>query len=142
MVHAVPGLWSADFLERSMSDCRPPRAGLCASLEHPEHCSRSEFSLLRSPHRGDICSIGPPLRLMRCTDRQRACRGGRFDAPLADDWKLRLEGAYLDFGRTTYSVNHSGNNSCGPGNPRRRCPYNVENALVIVRLAIIHRFGE
>ena len=49
MVHAVPGLWSADFLERSMSDCRPPRAGLCASLEHPEHCSRSEFSLLRSP---------------------------------------------------------------------------------------------
>ena len=38
--------------------------------------------------------------------------GGRFDAPLADDWKLRLEGAYLDFGRTTYSVNHSGNN-CG-----------------------------
>ena len=24
----------------------------------------------------------------------------------------------------------------------RRFPYNVENALVIVRLAIIHRFGE
>ena len=68
--------------------------------------------------------------------------GAGFEAPLADDWKLRLEGAYLDFGRKTYYVNHSGNNSCGPGNPRRRCPYNVENALVIVRLAIIHRFGE
>ena len=68
--------------------------------------------------------------------------GGGLEAPLADDWTLRLEGSYLDLGRKTYYVNNSGNNSCGPGNPRRSCPYNVANVLVIVRLAIIHQFGE
>ena len=67
--------------------------------------------------------------------------GGGVEAPLADAWVLRLEGSYLDFGRNTYNVNRSGNNACGPGNPRRPCPYNVENKLGIVRFAIIYRFG-
>ena len=60
---------------------------------------------------------------------------------LADAWALRLEGLYLDFGRSTHYVNRSGDGRCGPGNPRRPCPYNVENKLGIVRLAIIHHFG-
>ena len=63
------------------------------------------------------------------------------EAPLADAWALRLEGSYLDFGRSTHYVNRSGDGRCGPGNPRRPCPYNVENKLGIVRLAIIHRLG-
>lgn len=63
------------------------------------------------------------------------------EAPLDDAWTLRLEGSYLDFGRSTYSVNRSGNNPCGPGGPRRPCPYKVENSLAIIRLAVIYRFG-
>ena len=60
---------------------------------------------------------------------------------LADAWALRLEGSYLDFGRSTHYVNRSGDGRCGPGNPRKPCPYNIENKLGIVRLAIIHHFG-
>ena len=67
--------------------------------------------------------------------------GVGVQVPLADDWTLRLEGSYLDFGRSTYYVNRSGGNACGPGGPPRPCPYNVENRLSIVRLAIIYRFG-
>ena len=63
------------------------------------------------------------------------------EAPMVDAWTLRLEGSYLDFGRSTHHVNRSGNNRCGPGMPRRPCPYNIENNLGIVRLAIIYRFG-
>ena len=61
--------------------------------------------------------------------------------PLADARALRLEGSYLDFGRSTHYVNRSGDGRCGLGNPRRPCPYNIENKLGIVRLAIIHRFS-
>ncbi len=67
--------------------------------------------------------------------------GVGFETPLADGWTLRFEGSYLDFGRKTHYVNESGNNSCGPGNPRRPCPYDVRNTLGTVRLAIIHGFG-
>ncbi len=63
------------------------------------------------------------------------------EAPLADGWTVRLEGSYLDFGRSTHYVNRSGNNSCGPGMPRRACPYDIDNKLGIVRLGIIRRFG-
>ena len=63
------------------------------------------------------------------------------EAPLADAWTLRLEASYLNFGRNTHYVNRSGNNPCGPGNPRRPCPYNIENDLGIVRFAIIYRFA-
>jgi opacity protein-like surface antigen len=62
------------------------------------------------------------------------------EAPLADAWTLRLEGSYLDFGRSKHYVNRSGNNRCGAEGPRRPCPYSVENKLGIVRLAIIRRF--
>ena len=64
-----------------------------------------------------------------------------IEAPLADAWTLRLEGSYLYFGRSTHDVNHSGDGRCGPGMPRRPCPYTIENNLGIVRLAIIYRFG-
>ena len=63
------------------------------------------------------------------------------EAPLADAWMLRLDGSYLNFGRSTYSVNRSGNNPCGPGGPRSPCRYRVENSLAILRLAIVYRFG-
>ena len=67
--------------------------------------------------------------------------GGGVETPLAEAWHLRIEGSYLDFGRGAHSVNHSGNNRCGPGNPQRPCSYNVENTLGIVRWTIIYRFG-
>ena len=60
------------------------------------------------------------------------------EAPLADAWTLRLGGSYLDFGRSTHYVNRSGDNRCGPEVPRRPCPYNIENNLGLVRLAIIY----
>ncbi len=62
------------------------------------------------------------------------------EAPLADGWAWRLDGSYLGFGRGTHRVNRSGNNPCGPGGPRRACPYRVENHLVVLRLAMIRRF--
>ena len=49
------------------------------------------------------------------------------EAPLTNAWTLRLEGSYLDFGRRIQHVNRSGNGRCGPGNPRRPCPYNIDN---------------
>lgn len=66
--------------------------------------------------------------------------GVGVEAPLADAWTLRLDGSYLDFGRRTYYVNRSGGNRCGAGGPRRPCPYDVENRISIVRLAVIYRF--
>ena len=67
--------------------------------------------------------------------------GVGVEAPLSDAWTLRLDGSYLDFGRSTHHVNHSGGNSCGRGGPHRPCRYDIENRLGIVRLAIIRRFG-
>lgn len=66
--------------------------------------------------------------------------GAGVEAPLADAWMLRLEGLYLDFGRSTHEVNHSGNNSCGRGGPKKPCPFGIENELSTVRLALIYRF--
>ena len=63
------------------------------------------------------------------------------EAPLAEAWTVRLEGSYLDFGRSTHDVNRSGDGRCGPGMPRRPCPYTIEHQLGIVRMAIMHRFG-
>ena len=67
--------------------------------------------------------------------------GVGVEASLSDAWTLRLDGSYLDFGRSTHHVNHSGGNPCGPGGPHRPCRYDIENRLGIVRLAIIRRFG-
>ena len=63
------------------------------------------------------------------------------EAQLADAWLLRLEGVHFDFGHSTHEVNRSANGHCGPGNPRRPCPYRIENKLSILRLALIRRFG-
>ena len=67
--------------------------------------------------------------------------GAGVEVPLADAWTLRLDGSYVDFGRSTYTVNHSTGGRCGPGGPRRPCPYHIDNRLSTVRLAIIRRFG-
>lgn len=66
--------------------------------------------------------------------------GAGIEAPLSEVWTLRLEGSYLDFGWSGHEVNRSGNGRCGPGSPRRPCPYRVENTLGLIRLAIIRRF--
>lgn len=63
------------------------------------------------------------------------------ETPLADVWRLRLEGSYMDFGSSTHYVNRSGDNVCGPGNPRRPCPYHIENTLALVRLVLIYPFS-
>ena len=68
--------------------------------------------------------------------------GAGIEAPLAAGWLLRVEGSFLDFGWRTHTVNHSGNNRCGPGNPRGPCPYDVRNQLGIVRFGLIRRFGQ
>ena len=67
--------------------------------------------------------------------------GAGVEVLLANAWTLRLDGSYLDFGRDTYYVNRSGDGRCGRDGPRRPCPYQVENRVGIVRLAVIHRFG-
>ena len=67
--------------------------------------------------------------------------GFGVEAPLADAWTVRLDGSYLDFGRSTHDVNRSGDGRCGPGMPRRPCPYTIEHQLGTVRMAIMHRFG-
>ena len=67
--------------------------------------------------------------------------GAGVDVVLNHEWTFRLEGSYLDFGRDTYHVNHSANNTCGRGGPRRPCRYGIENRLEVVRLAIIRRYG-
>ena len=62
--------------------------------------------------------------------------------PLTDAWTLRLDGSYVDFGRSTHHVNRSGNNRCcGTGTPRRPVSYDISNRLGIVRAAIVYRFG-
>ena len=63
-----------------------------------------------------------------------------FDVPLGRAWALRLEGAYLDFGGRTYTVNRSGNNRCGPGNANRPCPYDVRARLGLFRWGLVHHF--
>ncbi len=68
--------------------------------------------------------------------------GAGIEAPLSAAWMLRLEGSFLDFGWSTHTVNHSGNNRCGPGNPRRPCPYEVRNQMGMIRFGLIHRFGQ
>lgn len=65
--------------------------------------------------------------------------GVGVETPLTNDWTVRLEATWFAFGRTTHLVNRSGNNPCGPGGPRAPCPYEVENSLGLLRLAIVRR---
>lgn len=64
-----------------------------------------------------------------------------LEFPLADSWTLRIEGSYMDFGRSTHYVNRSGDNRCGPEKPRRACPYHIDVDMVSARLVFIYRFG-
>ena len=67
--------------------------------------------------------------------------GAGVETALADGWALRLEGLWLDFGRTTHRANLSGNNRCcGNGSPRRPVSYTIENRLGVMRLAVVRRF--
>lgn len=56
-------------------------------------------------------------------------------------WTLRVEGFHADFGEKTYTVNHSGGNSCGVGGSRRPCTYNIDNKVRIVRMVISRPFS-
>lgn len=67
--------------------------------------------------------------------------GAGVETRWAKAWDVRLEGLYMDFGRSTHYVNHSGNNRCGPDGPNRPCAYKIDNALGVVRLALTYRFG-
>ena len=67
--------------------------------------------------------------------------GAGVETALDQTWTLRLEGSFMDFGRSTHRVNHSGGNRCGPNGPQRPCLYDIEHALGIVRLAIIRSFN-
>ena len=66
--------------------------------------------------------------------------GAGVETSLADGWTLRLEGSYLDFGRSTHDANLSGNNACcGDGTPRRPVSYRVDNKVGAMRLAVVCR---
>lgn len=64
-----------------------------------------------------------------------------LEVPLAESWTLRIEGAYMDFGRSTHYVNRSGDNRCGPEMPMRPCPYHIDAEFASARLAVIYRFS-
>ena len=67
--------------------------------------------------------------------------GAGVETALAGGWALRLEGLYLDFGRTTHRANLSGDDRCcGSGSPRRPVAYTIENRLGVMRLAVVRRF--
>ena len=44
---------------------------------------------------------------------------------------LRLDAAYMAFGRSTCTVNRGHNHRCGFGGPHRPCLHEVEHALVL-----------
>ena len=68
--------------------------------------------------------------------------GAGVETSLNDDWTLRLESSYLDFGESTHHANHSGNDPCcGSGTPRRRVSYRIQNEFGLVRVGFIYRFG-
>ncbi len=67
--------------------------------------------------------------------------GAGIETVLADAWTLRLEGSYLDFGRSAHSANRSGDGRCcGAGTTRRPVSYRIENRLGVLRLAVVRRF--
>ena len=67
--------------------------------------------------------------------------GAGVETALADAWTLRLEGLYLDFGRSTHAANRSGDGRCcGRGTDRRPVSFKIENELGVLRLAIVRRF--
>ena len=67
--------------------------------------------------------------------------GAGIETALADAWILRLEGSYLDFGRSAHSANRSGDGRCcGAGTTRRPVSYKIENKLGVLRLAVVRRF--
>ncbi len=66
--------------------------------------------------------------------------GAGAEMPLTGGWIMRFEGSWLDFGRSNYAVNRSGNNPCGPGGPRAPCAYRIENRLGMLRVAAIMNF--
>ena len=58
---------------------------------------------------------------------------------LDKNWTLRVDGSYIDLGGKIYRVNRSGNNSCGPGGPRRPCSYDIESNMHMIRLVLVRK---
>lgn len=67
--------------------------------------------------------------------------GAGVEAALSDNWSLRLDGAWMDFGEHDYQVNLVANGHCGPTGPLAPCPYEVENRVRMARLSIVRLFG-
>ena len=67
--------------------------------------------------------------------------GAGLETRWAKAWDVRLEGLYMEFGKSTHYVNHSGGNRCGPDGLQQPCPYKIDHALGVVRLGITYRFG-
>ena len=67
--------------------------------------------------------------------------GFGFETDITPSWRVRLDGAYFDFGAGRYRVNRSGNNRCGAGGPQAPCTYSTGNRLTAWRVAVIYRFG-
>ena len=67
--------------------------------------------------------------------------GAGVEAALSGGWTLRLDGVYVDFGRSVHRANLSGDNACcGSGSPLRPVSYAVDNRLKAMRFAIVYRF--
>ena len=66
--------------------------------------------------------------------------GGGIEGPVAGSLYLRLEGLYMDFGKSSWPVNLSANNLCSPGGERKACYYEVRNQLATLRAALIYKF--
>ena len=114
-VFVTAGL-AAARIERSVTDIDTPDDGRPPYVDHDDSFSDSGVEV------GYVISVGQ-------------------ETMLGDTLSLRLEGTYMDFGRSTHQVNRSGNNRCGPDGPQRPCRYDIEHAFSMLRVALIWRFG-
>ena len=68
-------------------------------------------------------------------------RSSRIFSKDKEIWTLRVEGIHADFGEEAYTVNHSGDSSCGAGGPRGPCTYNIDNEVRVLRLVFSRPFS-
>ena len=104
-------------------------------LDHPAPIPR-RVGRMSLGHLNASCALSEGVRPNGATPISAG-----VEVPLADAWTLPLEGASLDFGRSTHDANRSGDHRCGPDNPPGPRAYTIENDLGVVRPAIIRRFG-
>ena len=107
-----------------------------------ERTVQREQTIQATQHRAEILAEMDPDDSFRDeSTRFGWVIGAGLETSVAEDWTIRLEGSYLDFGRSTYFVNEAGDARCGPGGPRIACPYRVENSLGLLRVVVLRRFG-